>query len=132
MGDIHGVYSDFRLYEIEDLTPESREYYDTDNLEVPLPHHHPKLAEWKTPPLWGVASSAPYLHDGRAANLEEAIRYHGGEASASRSAFAKLRPADRAALIGFLKTLVAPPTADPVPPANPAPVGQQPAGFFPF
>ncbi|MCA9158050.1 MAG: hypothetical protein KDA72_06970 [Planctomycetales bacterium] len=25
--------------------------------------------EWKTPPLWGGADSAPYLHDGRAETL---------------------------------------------------------------
>ena len=32
--------------------------------------------EWRTPPLWGVRDSAPYLHDGRAATLEEAIALH--------------------------------------------------------
>jgi len=39
----------------------------------------PLPAEWRTPPLWGVARSAPYLHDGRAPTLEEAIRLHGGQ-----------------------------------------------------
>ena len=33
----------------------------------------PTPGEWRTAPLWGVADSAPYLHDGRAATLEEAI-----------------------------------------------------------
>ena len=32
-----------------------------------------RSSEWRTPPLWGVADSAPYLHDGRAATLEAAI-----------------------------------------------------------
>ena len=36
--------------------------------------------EWRTPPLWGVADSPPYLHDGRAYTLEDAIRLHDGEA----------------------------------------------------
>ncbi|MGB7347706.1 MAG: di-heme oxidoredictase family protein, partial [Pirellulaceae bacterium] len=36
--------------------------------------------EWRTPPLWGVADSAPYLHDGRAKTLHEAVLWHGGEA----------------------------------------------------
>ena len=31
------------------------------------------------PPLWGVGSSAPYLHDGRAVTLTEAILWHRGE-----------------------------------------------------
>ena len=40
--------------------------------------------------LWGVGSTAPYLHDGRATTLTEAILEHGGEAQASRDAFAAL------------------------------------------
>ncbi len=36
--------------------------------------------EWRTPPLWGVRDSAPYMHDGRADTLEQAIAFHGGEA----------------------------------------------------
>ena len=42
--------------------------------------------EWRTPPLWGVANSGPYLHDGRAETLDEAIRLHGGEAAATSEA----------------------------------------------
>ena len=29
--------------------------------------------EWRTPPLWGVASTAPYLHDGRAATTQLSV-----------------------------------------------------------
>ena len=36
----------------------------------PRPEDDPKPSEWKTPPLWGVADSAPYLHDGSAPTLE--------------------------------------------------------------
>ncbi|HEX3656051.1 MAG TPA: di-heme oxidoredictase family protein [Pirellulales bacterium] len=64
--------------------------------------------EWKTPPLWGVASSAPYLHDGRAATLDEAILLHGGEAADSVRRYSQLPSDGRARLIGFLQTLVAP------------------------
>jgi CxxC motif-containing protein (DUF1111 family) len=46
--------------------------------------------EWRTPPLWGVADSAPYLHDGRADTLEEAIRLHSGQADNAARRFAKL------------------------------------------
>jgi CxxC motif-containing protein (DUF1111 family) len=38
----------------------------------------PTPAEWRTAPLWGVADSGPYLHDGRANSLAEAIELHGG------------------------------------------------------
>ena len=64
--------------------------------------------EWRTPPLWGVRDSAPYLHDGRAATLEEAIAWHGGEAEESVEKFNDLLVTDRASLVAFLNTLVAP------------------------
>src|SRR6185369_13240950 len=43
--------------------------------------------EWRTPPLWGVRDSGPYLHDGRAETLEQAIAFHGGEATNSAKKF---------------------------------------------
>ena len=58
--------------------------------------------------LWGVADSAPYLHDGRASTLSEAILLHGGEAQASRDAFAALAAASRSHLLAFLRTLRTP------------------------
>ena len=68
--------------------------------------------EWKTPPLWGVADSVPYLHDGRAETLLEAVMMHGGEAEPTRNRFLNLSFPDREALIAFLKTMQAPPVAD--------------------
>lgn len=68
-------------------------------------------SEWRTPPLWsigltaGVSGGEAYLHDGRARTLEEAILWHGGEASASKEVFRNLSASDRAALIQFLKSL---------------------------
>jgi CxxC motif-containing protein (DUF1111 family) len=64
--------------------------------------------EWRTPPLWGVADSAPYLHDGRAANLDEAIRLHGGEANASAARYRDMTDAERGRIVAFLQTLRAP------------------------
>ncbi|MGL6096865.1 MAG: di-heme oxidoredictase family protein, partial [Fimbriiglobus sp.] len=69
---------------------------------------------WKTPALWGVADSAPYFHDGGSATLEDAIVRHRGEAKGVTAAYQKLPPADKAALVAFLKTLKAPPDATPV------------------
>ena len=45
--------------------------------------------EMKTAPLWGARASGPYLHDGRAATLDEAIRAHDGEAKASHDRYIK-------------------------------------------
>ena len=64
--------------------------------------------EWRTPPLWGVRDSAPYLHDGRASSLENAIALHGGQAQESAKQFAALTPQEKQKLMAFLKSLVAP------------------------
>jgi hypothetical protein len=61
-----------------------------------------------TPRLWGVADSAPYLHDGRATTLTDAILAHGGDAQAARDAFAALAPSARDDLLAFLHGLRTP------------------------
>lgn len=64
--------------------------------------------EWRTPPLWGVRDSAPYLHDGRAETLAQTIALHGGESAQSAHKFFALSDAERFQVISFLKSLVAP------------------------
>ena len=59
-----------------------------------------------TKELWGVGSTPPYLHDGRATTLTEAIEFHGGEGVAARSAFRALQPDDREVTIAYLENLV--------------------------
>ncbi len=67
--------------------------------------------EWKTRPLWGIGQTqtvnprAGFLHDGRARTLEEAILWHDGEASYSRTQFSRLPKSDRTALIQFIRSL---------------------------
>ena len=63
---------------------------------------------FRTPALWGVADSAPYLHDGRAETLDEAIRSHGGQGEESAARYASLPQQDRTRLLAFLGTLKAP------------------------
>lgn len=58
-----------------------------------------------TRPLWGLADTGPWLHDGRAATLDEAILLHGGEAQKSRDAFAALSKSEKADLRIFLLSL---------------------------
>lgn len=59
-----------------------------------------------TAELWGVGNTGPWLHDGRAASLEEAVRLHGGEAQTARDNFVALSDGERAAVIEFLESLV--------------------------
>lgn len=63
-------------------------------------------ATWKTRELWGVGSSGPWLHDGRATTLSDAILFHGGEAQAARDAFERLPQTQQRELIAFLENLV--------------------------
>lgn len=68
-------------------------------------------AEWKTRPLWGIGltktvnPAAGFLHDGRAATVEEAILWHGGEAEQSKSDFIALTQAERQSLVDFVMSL---------------------------
>jgi CxxC motif-containing protein (DUF1111 family) len=70
------------------------------------------VSEWRTPPLWGLRDSAPYLHDGRAETIDQAIRSHGGQASASAQRYAQLSPRELAQLDAFLRSLAAPRAAN--------------------
>lgn len=69
---------------------------------------------FQTARLWGVADTAPYLHDGRATTLTEAILWHGGEAQSARDVFQALSDQERRQLLDFLRTLRTPtnPNAD--------------------
>jgi len=64
------------------------------------------VSMWKTRDLWGVGSTGPWLHDGRATTLTEAILLHGGEGQAARNAFAALSDGQRDQVIAFLDNLV--------------------------
>ncbi|MGH6905855.1 MAG: di-heme oxidoredictase family protein [Geminicoccaceae bacterium] len=68
--------------------------------------------EFMTEPLWGVATTAPYGHDGRSVNLREVILRHGGEAQEARDAFAALPDDRQRQLLEFLASLVLFPPAD--------------------
>ncbi len=72
------------------------------------------LGEFLTPELWGVGNSGPWLHDGRALTLSEAILLHGvdnpganpSEAQAARDAFQDLNDNEKEQVIAFLRNLV--------------------------
>jgi hypothetical protein len=81
---------------------------------IPLsPRNRHTPDTFMTENLWGVGSTAPYMHDGRATTLAEAILEHGtgtsndtSEARVSRSQYLARGLSDKQALIAFLQNLV--------------------------
>jgi len=62
-------------------------------------------SEARTAPLWGLRFINQYLHDGRAATLEQAIAAHDGQAAGSRDRFAALSAVARGKIVAFLRSL---------------------------
>jgi len=120
LGGVNGLYSDLLLHDLGDRVFDFGGYGGSANpagvkdlAERTAPARSSGEAgptEWRTPPLWGVADSAPYLHDGRASTLDEAIRLHGGEADATSERYRKLDARDRRELLLFLQSLTVSPT----------------------
>jgi hypothetical protein len=90
---VRNIFTDFRRH---DLGPNfhEREYNGTVRREL------------MTTPLWGVANTGPYGHDGRSMNLRDVILRHGGEAQSARDRFASASSTDQRQLLEFLNTLV--------------------------
>ncbi len=61
---------------------------------------------FRTTPLWGVAHSAPYGHDGQSLDLDAVIRRHGGEAAASQQQYSNASQQQKTLLLEFLRSLV--------------------------
>jgi mono/diheme cytochrome c family protein len=94
---LHGypvwLFSDLKRH---DMGPSNAARYVEDGIA---------LSEYLTPRLWGVADSAPYLHDGRAPSFDYAIAGHDGEGAAARAAFAALPWEEKGALRVYLMSL---------------------------
>jgi CxxC motif-containing protein (DUF1111 family) len=116
LGAASGIYSDLLLHDMGEASSDTAVYYGApaappslrnvaEGKEAPRPTGMATATEWRTPPLWGVADSPPYLHDGRGKTLDDAIRQHGGEAAKTETRYSKLASSDRRALIGFLSSL---------------------------
>ena len=81
-----------------------------DDLNDNVKEGNAQLQEWRTPPLWSLglvekAEGSRFLHDGRAANLEEAIIWHGGEALSSKNNFEALSTVEKKKLLSFLRSI---------------------------
>jgi CxxC motif-containing protein (DUF1111 family) len=108
LGSVAGLYSDLLLHRMGQDLEAGGSSYGGESVPDRSPSEGAQADEWRTPPLWGVADSAPYMHDGRAATLEQAIRMHAGQGSSARKRFAALTGREQAQVIEFLKTLRAP------------------------
>jgi CxxC motif-containing protein (DUF1111 family) len=93
------LYSDLLLHDMGDALADNRPDGDANG------------REWKTPPLWGLRLIRDFLngdaflmHDGRARNVDEAIRMHGGEGARARNAYIALPAEQRAKLLRFVET----------------------------
>lgn len=60
---------------------------------------------YRTPPLWGLRFSGPYMHDGSAETVLDAILAHTGEAEGVTQNFEALSAAEQDALLAFLMDL---------------------------
>jgi CxxC motif-containing protein (DUF1111 family) len=129
LGNVKGIYSDLLQHDMGQSLSDAGSY-GTNPIFVqakdqinPLPvsdppeqsagkEAHPTFGagalEWRTPPLWGLRDSGPYLHDGRAKSIEQAIAAHEGEAADAAARYRKLNNQEREMLTSFLQSLVAP------------------------
>ena len=121
LGEVEGIFSDLLLHDMgpqlgdgDTYTvfagePPRADVLDPANADrARSPTGVTSAREWRTPPLWGLRDSAPYLHDGRAAGISEAITLHGGQAATAARRFAELPPRRRQQLEAFLTSLVPP------------------------
>ncbi len=76
-----------------------------DALATPAPQGAILARVFLTRSLWGLAETAPYLHDGRAPTVHDAIVLHGGEATRARDAYLALDEPARASVRVFLTSL---------------------------
>jgi cytochrome c peroxidase len=91
---------------IVELFGDLKRHYMGNDLEESIDEVGTGAGVWITKELWGVGSTAPYLHDGRATTLTEAILEHGGEATSERRNFESLSTSSQAKVIAFLENLV--------------------------
>jgi CxxC motif-containing protein (DUF1111 family) len=94
------LYSDLLIHDMGPELADNRPDGDADG------------QEWRTAPLWGtrivgdfLGGRTPFLHDGRATTIHDAIGFHGGEGAGSRTRYDGLSAAEQAALIAFVQSL---------------------------
>jgi CxxC motif-containing protein (DUF1111 family) len=117
VGPARGIYSDLLLHDMGQRLSDGAQYYGEPSSETSSDGTIAARAqEWRTPPLWGLRDTGPYLHDGRAGTIEQAIALHDGEAQATVRRFARLKKTERASVLRFLSSLAVPTSEAAAPP----------------
>lgn len=94
-----GAYTDLLLHDMGD------ELADRTIEGIPV------KSGWRTAPLWGMSAAASsgqplrLLHDGRARSIEEAILWHGGDASRAANRYIRLTANQRRMLLDWIGKL---------------------------
>jgi CxxC motif-containing protein (DUF1111 family) len=116
LGVVEGIYSDLLLDNMGHELSDSGSYTvlepEIASKDKPKQPRAANELEWRTPPLWGMRDSAPYLHDGRAATVADAVALHGGEGRSAAQEYERLSENEREQVELFLKTLAAPTTGN--------------------
>jgi CxxC motif-containing protein (DUF1111 family) len=89
-------YSDFLLHDIG--TGDGIPILNT-------PEYAATAMQMRTAPLWGLRTRSRLMHDGLTFTLDDAIRRHAGQASASTQAYLQLASRQKVRLIAFLRSL---------------------------
>jgi CxxC motif-containing protein (DUF1111 family) len=61
--------------------------------------------EIRTPALWGLRFRRPFLHDGSASTLDDAVRRHEQEGARSGQRYSGAAEGEREALLAFLRSM---------------------------
>ncbi|MFI5460518.1 MAG: sigma-70 family RNA polymerase sigma factor [Isosphaerales bacterium] len=122
LGEVSGIYSDLLLHDMGPQLADADAYTvfvgdpsRADGLPVAgrvrADRGASSVREWRTPPLWGIRDSGPYMHDGRAASIAQAIALHAGQGGTAARRYAELSPRRKQQIDAFLLSL-GPPAAD--------------------
>jgi CxxC motif-containing protein (DUF1111 family) len=106
-------YGDFLLHDVgtgDGIVIPMEEHYGRSMLKIQWKNFsrvdfHNSRNRLRTAPLWGVRLRTRLMHDGASVTLSDAIERHRGEAKDTTRSFKRLSPADREAVLEFLRSL---------------------------
>ena len=106
-------YGDFLLHDVGTgdgivvamLEHYGKRMYQTSWKNLSIPEFNNTAHKVRTAPLWGVRLHSRLMHDGASVTLLDAILRHAGEAEHVTKKFEKLKPAEKEALLEFLRSL---------------------------
>ena len=106
-------YGDFLLHDVgtgdgifQSMTEHyGRKMYSITWKNLSIPDFEKTANKIRTAPLWGVRLHSRLMHDGASLTLTDAILRHRGEAEHVTEKFERLKPAEKEALLEFLRSL---------------------------